>query len=119
MIGSNTVNRVRNLSRAVSYIGSLLKAPRVSGLYETPDFSGIGADYLNIVIAGIWDGDIGSLNKLLHEKETELGRDCNDKANVALDIDIVVADGKILKEKEFNSIAFSLAIKDIGKNRVQ
>lgn len=117
MVGSNTPDRHRKINEAVCYVKSILCFPRTSELYETPDFSGLGADYLNVIVSGKWTGRLDRLNKQLRDKETELGRDRSDKINVAADIDIVVADGKVLKEKEYNSAAFRLGIEYIKLNK--
>lgn len=104
-IGSNTLEESEFAER-VAAAGTLLEDVRKSGIYRTADALGRpeAADYLNCVMAGKTDMDAEEFTgrcKALERRE-EPRRGCM----VPLDIDVVLADGKVLRDTDFRAPHF-------------
>ncbi len=131
-VGSNCGCRRENVEKAVVWLGSLLSGMESSGVYSTMDepvlsdkrLSGCASDsygeYINCVVAGEFAGDGESLRQLCKEYELSNGRDiaCRLRGEVPVDIDIVVADGDILRVRDWNSCYFQKGYRRIFQDLV-
>ncbi len=102
-LGSNCGDRHRNVEQGLEWISTLLHHFRTSSLYFSEPLGGTGCNYVNAVAIGETDLTVDQLNRLAKAKETEAGRDAAARAEgrVPLDIDIVSADGIIVRPRDF------------------
>lgn len=116
MIGSNCKDKARNISQATSQVAAMLENVECSEPIVTPDYTGIGADYINCVISGNCKCRPEVVTNHLHRIEKEHGRIDGQKEEIALDIDIVTIDGHIVKPIEYNSMAYRLCRESMRNN---
>lgn len=108
-VGSNTEAKDSNVDAAISRLKSSYPEGFIaSPLYHTPSASGIGDDYANAVVIIQTNLSSEELNSALKIMEMEFGRKKNNKAEVALDLDIVIQDEKILRSKDFERNHFKI-----------
>ncbi|MDE7351208.1 MAG: 2-amino-4-hydroxy-6-hydroxymethyldihydropteridine diphosphokinase [Muribaculaceae bacterium] len=102
-IGSNCGNREGNVRSAIEWLSGLLMDFRHSDVYSTPDFHGGQRVYMNCICLGLTDLSPANLNALCKDYEVRCGRDsvARSVGNVPVDIDLVVYDREILREKDF------------------
>lgn len=111
-IGSNCGDRYQNVDKGINWINSILSTLRTSTIYATPDCKGGPRKYMNAVAIGKTDITLQQLEIMCKNFEKELGRDekARETGDVPIDIDIVVYNGKILREtdyiREFFKIGF-------------
>lgn len=107
-IGSNYGDKESQVKKAIEWLKGFLQEFKVSDIYTTPCAMHQGQDYLNAVVTGKSGLDIELLNTELKDYERAAGRDdeCRRKGRVPIDIDIVMSDGKILKEWDFRQQFF-------------
>ncbi len=107
-IGSKCGGRERNVAAAVKWRTEILIDFRHSPIYATPDCHGGQREYMNAVCVGLTDLSSAELDALCKEYELRMGRDAEARAagDVPVDIDVVVFDGKVLREKDYQSEFF-------------
>lgn len=114
-IGSNCGNRLRNVSEATKWLSSLLDSCMVSDIYETPEIHGSGSLYMNAVLSGYTSYSPSELNMVLKQYEIRAGRDENCRSNglVPMDIDIVIFDGEVIREADYQADFFKIGYSQI------
>ncbi|MCM1369880.1 MAG: 2-amino-4-hydroxy-6-hydroxymethyldihydropteridine diphosphokinase [Candidatus Amulumruptor caecigallinarius] len=117
-LGSNLYPRDKRIRAAIEWLGSIMEDMIVSEIYETPELHGLGAPYLNAVLAGVTHLTPDSLNKRLKLYEIEAGRDENARRNgiVPVDIDLVMAGNEeleILRPRDFSHSFFRIGYDEI------
>ena len=115
VIGSNFGNREINIRKAVAFLKSFCKILRHSDIYESQDNLGSGNNYLNIVLEIESAFTEQALNEKFKHFEAFSGRDTlrRKRGEVPLDIDIVMCDGQIRRQHDYDSKYFQ-----IGFNRM-
>lgn len=120
-LGSNCGDRRTMLSRAVEWLDGRLSAMETSDFYETPalaDKEGRCSNptYMNAVVRGIYYGD-GPLALQIEAKQYEeaAGRDTAARACgcVPIDIDVVISDGTVLRERDAASRFFTIGLEQL------
>ena len=103
-LGSNTPDATKQMSDAIDWLMTQLDEVTSSDVYSTPPLSGIGPDYLNAVATGLTAMSNDQLNLLLKDYERQAGRTPQSKISgqVPIDLDIVVWDGTVMREKDFS-----------------
>ena len=103
-MGSNTPDATKQMCDAIDWLMTQLDEVASSDVYSTPPLSGIGADYLNAVATGLTAMNCDQLNLLLKDYERQAGRTPQSKLSgqVPIDLDIVVWDGTVVREKDFS-----------------
>ncbi|MBQ1185329.1 MAG: 2-amino-4-hydroxy-6-hydroxymethyldihydropteridine diphosphokinase [Muribaculaceae bacterium] len=103
-LGSNTPDATKQMSDAIDWLMTQLDEVASSDVYSTPPLSGIGPDYLNAVATGLTAMSNDQLNLLLKDYERQAGRTPQSKISgqVPIDLDIVVWDGTVMREKDFS-----------------
>jgi len=111
-IGSNAEDRQIKVSEAVDELHSLVGDLRVSECFESPSYNGMGPDYVNVVAVGHSELPCDRLDVFCKAFEWQLGRDRDTECDgiVAVDIDIVVYDEKILKPLDYKQPEFISAM---------
>jgi 2-amino-4-hydroxy-6-hydroxymethyldihydropteridine diphosphokinase len=93
-LGSNH-DPERNLPRAVDLLGRLGRVTAASRVYESPDSSGAGPNYLNASVALETDRAVSEVHTALGEVEAELGRDRAAPGRVPIDLDLCLFDALV------------------------
>lgn len=116
-VGSNISTAKEMVENGLRRLKTLLSDSHCSSIYSTPSVSrGDDSTYFNAVIAGVSRLSLVDLSHKCKKLELEMGR-CHDSAckDVAVDIDIVVADGEIVRPKDFNRDYFHIGFNQLCK----
>lgn len=115
-LGSNYGERRKNIISIISWLEGILLNMKKSRIYETPCALKSGRPYMNAVVLGDYTGTIVDLNQILKEKEIEFGRDDEGRSrgDVPIDIDIVIANGDIIKEWDYRQKFFQIGYQEIN-----
>lgn len=111
-LGSNDGDRELHLQNALNYLAGICREVYPSTPYASPALKGNDNEfkrhYLNCVAMIEYSGDISELDRLLKAFEIREGRDEKSRieGRVPIDIDIVIADGNILRPKDFSCYFF-------------
>lgn len=108
MIGSNITGKSAIVAKASAEVASMLADAVISGPIISPDYTESGLDYCNMLVAGRTGLGLDELKGKYKEIEIRYGRQPGKKAEVALDIDIVVFAGQIIKPLEYNSKVYGI-----------
>lgn len=102
-LGSNCGDRHRNVDDGLKWASGLLDNFIASSLYLSEPLGGTGQNYVNAVAIGDTELSAEALNSLAKAKEVDAGRNAAARAEgkVPLDIDIVSADGVVLRPRDF------------------
>lgn len=116
-LGSNCGDRRKNIHEAIRWLEGQLSLMTVSDIYETPaeGKTAGGCNYVNAVAAGLCLMDPEDLNRRLKEYEFLSGRDekCRACGDVPIDIDIVVVNGVVIRQRDFDSLYFRIGYSSI------
>ena len=111
-LGSNDGDRETHLRLALNFIAEICASAYYSSAYESPALSGgkicNKPHYLNSVASVDFDGDLATLEAMLKACEVMEGRTSDARAagRVPLDIDVVIADGRVLRPDDFKRYFF-------------
>ena len=102
-IGSNCGDREANVAAALQWLSHILSDFRHSPIYATPDCRGGHREYMNAVGVGLTEYDPAEFGLRCKEYELSCGRTSAARAvgDVPVDIDLVVYEGQVLKEKDY------------------
>lgn len=92
MLGSNTVDRAAKIDEATARVVAMLEDATITGIVDNPDFTGLGAPYLNRIVSGWLTGGTKCIKKMqerIANIENDMGRNRRTPQNVAIDIDVV------------------------------
>lgn len=114
-LGSNSHDRQSQMDFAIRHLKSILKNVLVSSIYETPAINGKDAPYFNAVAFAETDLSIEETTALMKQWEQSCGRTSESKQQgiIPIDLDIVVWDNKIIKERDFIMPYFTKGYKQI------
>ncbi len=107
-IGSNKLDGEMRVDAAIGWLRGLLSGCVVSHIYVTAACNGVGADYFNAVLVGDYNGELSDIAQMIKCYEIEAGRVADDSKSVAIDIDVVMCDGNVLREWDFNQRYFKI-----------
>lgn len=113
-LGSNYGDRAGSLKAAIDWVSGILSNCLISSIYET-DAIGGGSPYMNAVVKGEWQGSAEELNIKCKEYERTNGRtpEARMLKRVPIDIDVVVAAGTVLRERDFRCAYFKRGINEL------
>ena len=114
-IGSNAPERDRRVAECIDFLKSRFKSTRFSDVYNTPAANGRDADYLNAVMEGSCTDCFDTTKALLKSYETEQGRTPESKTSgvIPIDIDIVMWDGAVIRQRDFSQKYFQIGWKQL------
>lgn len=119
VIGSNCTKKEDNIRRALKEVKRDAEILRSSSVYLTPDVRGGLRPYLNVVLEVESSMEENLLATKMKGIESLCGRvrpACrNDE--VALDIDIVIWDGKIRRPKDYEAAYFKTGYADLEEEK--
>lgn len=112
-VGSNT--EAGQVEKAVEWLSGKLQKFASSSLYTTPAVQGKGKPYVNAVVEGYITGAEEDFNNLLKDYEKTCGRDdtARKEGRVPIDIDIVVRDGSVVRERDFAHSFFRIGYSEL------
>lgn len=107
-LGSNSGDRHRSVKEAIRWLGEVLTDVHSSDIYETQPVGHVGNLYMNAVVAGNCCCEVASLEKMCKDYEVAHGRDEVARSHnlVPIDLDIVMAGGRVLRERDFRCSFF-------------
>lgn len=113
--GSNVADAHRRITEAVEMMSDSIAFEVFSQRYCAPSENGIGDDYLNMVASGYTDDDTDRLNVVAKWAEHSLGRtvDKTCAGIVPADIDVVMYDGIVIKQSDYEANHFMRGFKEI------
>lgn len=114
-IGADCGNRQEAVEKALDWLASKLDRFECSATYETPPFGHCGSNYINAVAIGKSSLDLEEFEKLCKRYETDNGRDAaaRKEKRVPIDIDIVLANGCVLRPKDYKREFFKIGYRQI------
>lgn len=107
-IGSNKEDGDARVQAAIEWLCSLMSECQVSHTYTTPACNGVGGSYFNAVLVGCYDGELAVIEPMIKGYEISSGRVATDLKSVAIDIDLVMCDGIVLREWDYNQRYFKI-----------
>lgn len=116
-LGANCGNREGAVRDAMDWLREMLYDFKASEIYETLPVGHAGNNYINGVVSGVSSLDAAQLDCLCKLYEKERGRDEESRRMnlVPVDIDIVIANGHILRPKDFRCGFFQKGYLSITK----
>lgn len=116
VLGSNTADRERAIESALEFLRGEGEMAEHSSIYESPDMLGKGNRYLNSVTRLRTYRDMTRLHSSIKDYEHRCGRTSSmkERGEVPIDIDIVVWNGKVVRQSDFNASYFKKGFKEIS-----
>ena len=113
--GSNVADADRRITEAVEIMSDSITFEVFSQRYSAPSENGVGEDYLNMVASGYTDVDPDALNVAAKMAEHSLGRTVVKTCAgiVPADIDVVMYDGIVVKQSDYEANHFMRGYKEI------
>ncbi len=107
-IGSNSADCIKRVRLCVDWLGTILNNAFASDAYKTPALNGVDNDYLNAVAIGKTNIEYDEFKAMTKKYEQECGRTPESKSNgvIPIDIDVVLWNRKLLKERDFKQNYF-------------
>ena len=114
-LGSNLTPRQRRVEEAMHWLQEVLDGYSASSIYETPEIHGHGRPYMNAVVEGEVSLEPDEFNRMLKRYEEQNGRDAEarSRGEVPIDLDLVVADGDILRPRDYARSFFRIGYDQI------
>lgn len=108
LIGSNSADCMKSVASCVDWLGTILSNAFVSEVYKTPALNGVDNDYLNAVAIGKTNMEYEEFKAMTKKYEQECGRTPESKliGVIPIDIDVVLWNRKLLKERDFKQNYF-------------
>ncbi|MFG6428015.1 2-amino-4-hydroxy-6-hydroxymethyldihydropteridine diphosphokinase [Lepagella muris] len=117
-LGSNCGDRERSVGEAMTWLSGILGDYMESEIYETLPVGHSGANYMNAVVSGSYPGSLSDLEMACKEYERSCGRDEESRREkrVPVDVDIVMADGEILRSRDYACSFFQQGYRQLTDN---
>lgn len=111
-LGSNLEPKSSRVLSAISWLSEVSEVVSATRPYETPPLGGGKRRYCNAVVTVVFHGSRQQLESLAKEYEVNMGRDdaCRMRGDVPIDVDVVVADGIVLRKRDFESFYFKMGL---------
>lgn len=108
------------IKRAIEWLEKTVRILCKSDIYKSPSIGRCSSLYSNAVIKAETSTSIEELNTQLKLYEISQGRDEKARAEgrVPIDIDIVVADGKILRPRDFKYQFFQIGYLELTRSGI-
>ena len=116
-IGSNSADRETQMTNCIAWLRGIATPTKLSSVYNSPASNGKDPDYLNAVAEITSTLTHPELNKLLKNYERQCGRTPQSKSlgSIPIDIDIVMWNGNVLRQKDFAQYYFAKGWNEINK----
>lgn len=120
-IGSNSSDCQEQMNACIEWLHKILSEIKFSSIYETQAINGIDNAYLNGVVSGKVEKNYQEIHFIMKQYEIDRGRTVESKNNgsIPIDIDIVIWNGQVLRERDYNQSYFQIGWKQLNdKNPV-
>ena len=116
-IGSNVSDKVDSIKDAFAWLSDISEDFIASEIYITKALNGIDDDYANAVCSCSLDQSLQDFNLLLKQYEKSRGRTPESKITglIPIDLDIVIYNGEIVRQKDYIREYFQKGWKMIDK----
>ena len=116
-IGSNSADRDAQMTNCIAWLRDNATLTKLSSVYNSPASNGKDPDYLNAVAEITSTLTQPELKRLLKDYERQCGRTPQSKAlgSIPIDIDIVMWNGNVLRQKDFAQYYFAKGWDEINK----
>ena len=110
-LGSNLPDRRQRLSSAIARLAAHVAVADYSEAVESADVSGLGADYLNVVVRCFTSLSLNELRRLISRIEEAEGRTAQAKLSgcMPIDIDVVMYGGEVVSRCDYQREYFRQA----------
>lgn len=114
-LASNTDDAEFQMEQAVQTLQTIFRKSSVSNFYQSASISGDGSTYTNAVMAGLTEMSHNELSEKLKKLELKHGRDeqARREKRVALDLDLVIWDGRIERQNDFEQPYFNRGYREL------
>lgn len=114
-VASNLPQAHEKVLECLNRLNQVLTGLRCSAIYHTPALKQANTLYFNAVAQGITPLDLEQLNALLKSHEEACGRNSEARARheVPIDIDIVMWNGNVVKEKDYQQSFFQIGWQEL------
>lgn len=116
-LGSNVADRDNLVADAISWLEEVMTLARRSTIYSTEECHGKGCIYSNSVVCGEIKHTVEEFDNILKTYEQSCGRneEARRRGDVPIDIDIVIADGTVVRPKDFSRQFFRIGFDMLQK----
>lgn len=116
-IGSNSADREAQMTNCIAWLRGIATLTKLSSVYNSPASNGKDPDYLNAVAEIATALTHPELTKLLKDYERQCERTPQSKSlgSIPIDIDIVMWNGEVLRQKDFAQYYFAKGWDEINK----
>ena len=116
-VGSNVPQQQEQVVACIGWLKQTLTDASASSAYRTPAIGGHGADYTNCVVIGKTAATIQDITAQFKAYERQCGRtpECKALGLVPIDLDVVIFNGEVVREKDFNQIYFKIGLEELQK----
>ena len=110
-LGTNLPDRRQRLSSAIARLAAHVAVADYSEAVESADVSGLGADYLNVVVRCFTSLSLNELRRLISRIEEAEGRTAQAKLSgcMPIDIDVVMYGGEVVSRCDYQRDYFRQA----------
>lgn len=112
-IGSNCGDSDLRVAVAIQFLESLLSEFRHSDIYRTPSTKADGTYYSNAVASGHSHLTPQEMAAVCKEYERREGREKSAGAPVVIDLDVVMADGEVLRPRDMAQSYFIIGFNQL------
>ena len=118
LLGSNVPDRESRLEAAVDSLSDVSVITARSQIYVSPDRSGLGEPYANIVMQCDTQMDIDGFREFSAQVETRLGRTPQSKSEgvMPVDIDLVKWNGRVVSPGDYESQQYRHCMQSMSEN---
>ena len=116
-IGSNSNDKEKQINNCLLWIKANFDFIAVSDIYNSPATNGKDPDYMNAVAIIKSEESHQNLVKNFKDYESSCGRtdDSKIKGEIPIDLDIVIWNDKIIRNKDYNQEYFKIGWKQINR----
>lgn len=114
-LGSNSSDSDFQIEQAIDHLCQHFDKCEVSSIYETQDVKNSSVNYLNTVVHGYTTQSQDEVAKFLKEWEEANERTLTEEASglVNIDLDLVVWNGRIIRQNDFMSNYFNRGYREL------
>ncbi len=114
-LGSNSSDKYYQMNLAQFCLSKYLDNMTISQTYETQALNGVDAPYVNSVVSGLSSLSVEEMNSDFKNLETKFGRSeiRSDAGDIPIDIDLVIADGVVLRPADFEREYFQKGYREL------
>ncbi len=114
LLGSNSDDASFQMASAFEWLGEHITVTATSGVYPSPPFGGMGSNYLNRVVKGVYCGSIEEFEAMVKAREIHQGRE-HSTPTVTIDIDLISYDLTPVRQADMTREYFLHGMKELRR----